>query len=255
MGGVAVTSSRTTHAVKLTALPAPGDRPLSRVELIGRGGRVLWARDGFPGGTIEISMPGLAERGYLLARVLATDATSREWRQPSRVAVGNPVTLHPAGCDFERPAVTRARIRVLPRSPFAGGEIRFEAMDGALLGRASAAAGTVVETLPATGRLTLVARDGRRRTDYLLNANAALQSIQRYLYRGRFLRDFPHAQSGEVPAEAWQLDAFAAALREVSLEYGSVDLRERPATGIAVPGRALEEAVYAGTRANGGATT
>lgn len=219
MGDVAPTSAGQAHTVEITAFPHPGGGPLDRVELIGRGGAVLWSRDGFPGGTIVLRVPGMAECGYLLARVRSDDSGCADWRQPARVAVGNPIYLHPEGAGFEKPAVTDVEVTILPHSPFAGGELRFEAMNGELLSTAVASAGIYRETLPATARLTLVARDGRRRTDYLLNANQELQSVQRYLYRGRFLRDFPDARSGEVPLAAWQLDKFAEALRAVRLTY------------------------------------
>jgi hypothetical protein len=58
-----------------------------------------------------------------------------------------------------------------------------------------------------------------RRTEYLANANPGLQAAQRHLYRGRFLLDFPSLTAGELPPEAWRLDDFAAALRQVSLVY------------------------------------
>ena len=73
--------------------------------------------------------------------------------------------------------------------------------------------------MPAGGRVTLRDSDGRRRTDYLLNANSALQTVQRYLYRGRFLRDFPSLQPGELPSQAWQIDRYVEAMREVELTY------------------------------------
>lgn len=217
-GSAAPTSRAAIHRILLTALPRPGGGPLDRVELIGRGGRVLWSEEGFAGGALELRAVGLAERGYLVARVLASLPARCGWREPSQVAVTGPVYLHPPGAGFEPPARTRVTLSVDSTSPFAGGEARFEAMDGALLGRAAARPGKIVEMLPASGRLTLTAPDGRRRTDYLLNANPALLDAERYLYRGRFLIDFPSARPGEVPTAAWRLDAFARALNEVRLD-------------------------------------
>jgi hypothetical protein len=110
------------------------------------------------------------------------------------------------------------QIAIRPGSAFEGGEIRFEGRDGELLGSARAS-GSIRETLPANGRVTLVATAGQRRTDYLINANAPLTDVQRYLYRGRFLLDFPTLTPGEVPVSAWRLDAFADALRQANLVY------------------------------------
>jgi hypothetical protein len=219
MGDIARTSRQQAHTVQITALPQADTVLLGRVELIGPGGQVLWNTEGFTGGTITLRISGLVKRGYLVARILASDSSCQDWRQPSRVAVSNPVYLHPFGSGFEAPALTAVTVTILPDSPFAGGEILFETMRGEWLSRTVTSVGTYQETLPASGRLTLVGRDGQRRTDYLLNANPALQAVQRYLYRGRFLRDFPDARSGEIPLAAWQLDHYSEAMHAVSLTY------------------------------------
>jgi hypothetical protein len=219
MGDVAPTSRDQTHRVAIDARPAPGQDVLGRVELLGRGGRVLWRRDEWRGGRVELSMPGLAERGYLVARAFGPESTGAKWREVRRTAVSNPVYLHPRGESFNQPATTRVHVMIRPDSPFAGGEVRFESIDGTLLGSATPARGSLKETLPASGRVTLVSTDGRSHTHYLVNANPALQAAQRYLYRGRFLLDFPNLQPGEVPPEAWRIDRFADAMRELRLTY------------------------------------
>jgi hypothetical protein len=92
-------------------------------------------------------------------------------------------------------------------------------MAGELIGGTIATIGSRTETLPASGRVTLVAPDGQCRTDYLINANAPLQAVQRYLYRGKFLLDHPTLQPGELPPPVWQFDRYVEAMREMTLTY------------------------------------
>jgi hypothetical protein len=44
-------------------------------------------------------------------------------------------------------------------------------------------------------------------------------ALQRHLYRGRFLRDFPACDQGDVPPTAWKIEEFREALRTVELAY------------------------------------
>ena len=138
-------------------------------------------------------------------------------RRP-RYAITNPVYLHPAGQTFNRPATTRLRLRLRGDSPFIGGTLRLESATGERLDEHQARAGTLDMNVPASARWTLVQPNGQSRTEYLINANTQLLDLQRYLYRGRFLRDFPSAKSGEVPVEAWRLNEHAEAMRELTVE-------------------------------------
>jgi len=217
MGGVVTTGANISHIIRITVMPAGGKR-IGRVEIIGRGGEILWAQNEVDGPTVELTLPGSDVRGYFIARVFGAGSSPADWRGVRDFAITNPVYLHPRGTAFEKPMTTSVTVTIRPDSPFAGGEIHFESTDGELLGKA-AAVGTTRETLPADGRLTLISRDGARKTDYLVNANRKLQDLQRYLYRGRFLKDFPSAKAGDVPVEAWRLDDFASTLRQVELEY------------------------------------
>ncbi len=218
MGEVAATASHTTHRIRIMAYPAPGKARLGKLELLGRGGRVIWQRENFGGGTIEVDLPGLNERSFLVARVFGSDVDPSRWREVKQIAVSNPVYLHPQGHGFTPAMRTAVQLTIREDSPFQGGQIRFEAMNGELLQSASAR-GKISEALPASGRITLISPDGKRRTDYLANANPAVQKAQRYLYRGRFLADFPGLQAGEVPPETWRLDDFRSALEGAELSY------------------------------------
>jgi hypothetical protein len=217
MGEAAETAADRTHKVEITALPRAGAEGLGRIELLGRGGETLWTDRGPAGGTFRLGVPGAATAGYLIARVLG--ATPGGAPDNQQVAVSNPVYLHPRGTGFPAPATTAVKLTIRHGSPFEGGEVRMETAGGKLLHKAQAWAGTLTETLPASGRVTLV-RPGRpSRTDYLANSNPRVIALQRYLYRGRFLRDFPTAKSGAIPPQAWKVEEFREAMREVELTY------------------------------------
>jgi len=217
MGQVVRTGPEVIHQVEVTVCGTCGAERLARVELLGRGGTVLWHRDDVEGGTIKLPLPGLAQRGYLVAQVFQDDPGN--WREVKSFAVSNPVYLHPAGTGFEAPATTAVQMNIHDGSPVIGAEIRLEAMNGELLGTTIARAGQISQSMPASGRVTIVSTDGRSQTQYLVNANARLMDVQRYLYRGRFLRDFPSLTPGDVPVEAWRMDHYVEAMRAMTLEY------------------------------------
>ncbi len=219
MGQVTQTAPDQVHEVEIEAYAQRPDEALGKVELVGRGGQVVWQTDDFKGGVVRVRVEGLGGRGYLIARAFGQADGSRGWRSIRQVAISNPVYLHPRGTDFTQPMQTRLTLRIGEGSPFAGGQIRFEDMYGQTLDKVAARAGSYGLVMPASGRVTLIMPDGTRRTDYLVNANRRLMDVQRYLYRGRFLRDFPGLQPGEVPPEAWRLDDYAEALRAVELDY------------------------------------
>lgn len=217
-GDVVASGRRHRHLITITARPASHFDRLERVELVGRGGEVLWSGAHLDG-TVDVDMDGVDQCGYLVVRAMG--AVSHYKGKPNRrahYAISNPVYLHPSGQSFARPAQTRLTLRFAEGSEWIGGDVCFESADGSLLGRARITSGEIVETLPASARFTL-RRDGQiAKTEYLINANARLLDLQRYLYRGRFLRDFPTARSGEVPVAAWRLNEHFDAMRELTLE-------------------------------------
>lgn len=217
MGQAVGTGPNLAHDVEITAHATSGEDRLARVELLGHGGAMLWHRDQLAGGTFKLRIPGLSRRGYLIARVFQDQPEN--WRKVQSFAVSNPVYLHPAGTSFEAPATTALQLHIHDGSPIIGTEMRLEAMNGDLLASSIARAGQINETMPASGRITMVGTDGFSQTQYLVNANAKLMAVQRYLYRGRFLKDFPSLKSGEVPPEAWRIDRYVEAMRDVTLEY------------------------------------
>ncbi|MBQ2625570.1 MAG: hypothetical protein IJG18_10805 [Kiritimatiellae bacterium] len=85
-----------THKVEVFAWPADGEKTLSRVQLLGRGGKVLAEKRDFAGGRISWTIAGDAEGGWLVARVFGeNDADFAEKRQQivKHCALTNPVWL------------------------------------------------------------------------------------------------------------------------------------------------------------------
>jgi hypothetical protein len=222
MGEAVETAADRTHRVEVTALPSEGGGALGRVELVGRGGQVLWAEERVAAGTVRLAMPGSPAAAYVLVRVFGAGADGKPDRR--QVAVGNPVYLHPRGSGFPAPAVTKVRVTIRHGSPFEGGEVRVETAAGELLHKAQAWAGTMAETAPANGRVTVTPPGGPganrpSRTDYLVNANPRVIALQRYLYRGRFLRDYPNTSPGDIPPKAWKIEELRDAMAAVDLAY------------------------------------
>lgn len=220
-GQTTETAADRMHRVRIIAGSGNGQSTLGRVELLGRGGEVLWARDNVPSGVLELEVPGLKQRGYLLARVFGEGESSvgMHWRDVERIAVSNPVYLHPRGQNFAAPTGTVVTLRFVANSPYLGGRITFETANGHSLGQGCIREGVIHEVLPASGRFTLTKTDGSQETRYLINSNQRLQKVQRYLYRGRFLQDFPDLQPGELPPHLWQFDRYAEAMQQVELTF------------------------------------
>ena len=219
MGQVAPTAADRIHRVVVEVHGThPGDG-VGRLQLVGAGGHILWQRNHFDGGRLEFAMPGLAARGYLIARVFGVGDENRFWRDVRSFAVSNPVYLHGPGEGFNAPATTQTEIVIDAASEFVGGELHCETAGGQRLSVDTVSAGTIRVAMPASGRVRIISPTGRVRTDYLVNANAPLQDALRYLYRGRFLEDRPELQPGEVPPEVWPWERIAAAMAQVRLVY------------------------------------
>jgi hypothetical protein len=218
MGDVAPASDDRIHDVEIEAYAAPGQPQKLRIELLGSGERVIRSWDNHPGGLIRFQLPGTNARGYVVAQVFG-NADAHSWRDHRQFATSNPVYLHPRGSTFNAAATTLVILQLRSDSPYRGGEIRFENAAGELLLSLAARRGVMAEELPASGRVTLLGPTGERRTDYFVNSNPQLLAVQRYLYRGRFLLDFPSLQPGELPTEAWRLDRYIDAMRQLRLTY------------------------------------
>ncbi len=85
-----------THAIEVFAWPAKGEKTLSRVQLLGRGGRILAEKRDFAGGKISWKLAGDADGGYILARVFGEhdgDYAAKPQQQVRQCALTNPVWL------------------------------------------------------------------------------------------------------------------------------------------------------------------
>jgi hypothetical protein len=208
--------SAAEHRVRITALPAPGERRLRLVELVGPGGAELVRRDDFAGGIIELACAGGRTPGWLLVRAYGEhedpDAVSQ--KAIRRFALSNPVYLGEAGA---RPAAeTVLDLRAQPGSPWAQAAIGIESADGVPLDDAGALDGDRRIAMPAGARLRLV-RDGRQLLLYPAMENADVQRRLRFLHEGHFLRRWPGLRPGELPPEAFDLEGMRTALERCQI--------------------------------------
>lgn len=84
------------HKVEVFAWPAGGEKALSRVQLIGRGGKILAEKTGFAGGRIEWELTGDDAGGYLVARAFGErdgDYARKRQQLVKHCALTNPVWL------------------------------------------------------------------------------------------------------------------------------------------------------------------
>ncbi len=84
------------HKVEVFAWPAKGEKALSRVQLLGRGGRIIAEKTDFAGGCIRWTVTGDAAGGYLVARVFGEndgDYMTKRQQVVKHCAITNPVWL------------------------------------------------------------------------------------------------------------------------------------------------------------------
>lgn len=212
MGGTVKTRCGATHRVRIEAWPAPEETCLSRLELIGRGGRVLAAIPHFAGGMIEIGLDGEDRPGWILARAWGErdNPDSRDQQAMRSFAITNPVYLA-HGTPFGQ-VRCNYRLQVSECSPWAGGEVSFTDPAGIVLERASLRAGsTVACTLPGNARAVLAAR-GRRHAFFIASEDRRVQALTRRLWAGEFLASRGDLRPGEVPAADFMIDDIRQAL-------------------------------------------
>lgn len=215
MGSVAETSGMHLHDVRIKAWPRAGHETLGLIELIGKGGKVIWSEQNTPGGEFRIQVPGRKTAGYLVVRVFgAGEGPGMAPRDVEQFAVTNPVYLHPKGHHFPAPLISEVSIRFKTGNPFVGGKLRIESAFGDIIEEHRIRQGNLKCRIPASGRVTLNVDGQRPATHYLINANPEVTRLQQYLYRGQFLRDWPGFQPGDVPPEAFAIRRFARAMKK-----------------------------------------
>ena len=207
------------HRARVVAWPAPGESVLSRVELLGPGGAVLACAENFPGGTVEFDVEGDANGGWLVARAFGEhdgDYAAKRQQETKHCALTNPVRLLAPHTPRPSPVRTQVRLRA---GAAAGAPLRLVAADGAeLWSRTLPAEGLEFDASP-TARLEIGRPGGAPpRVLPLAAANRRVRDLMDYLGRGRFLRDFPGCEPGQVPVAAFRLDEFRTALETLELD-------------------------------------
>jgi hypothetical protein len=208
-----------THRVRLTAWPAPGEAALSRVELLGKGGRLLASVERFAGGTIAFDVAGDADGGYVLGRAFGEhDSPAETCQQRIRhCALTNPVWLDTPRSPRLAAVETALSIVVAAGSPAHGAVFRVKDAGGELLEDGTLRGGRTDLRVPGGARLELRQSDGFCRDIPLAMANPRVREHIEYLADGHFLRDSPHRVPGDVSVEAFRFAAVRDALTAMSL--------------------------------------
>ena len=200
------------HRASVTAFPAPEEKVLARVELLGRSGDILAAIDDFPGGTIIIDVTDDTTGGYLIARAFGENDGDYAIKPQQRVrhcAITNPVWLRTPG--FAPPLPVATRVTLFPGDA-AGGRLRILAANGDELETATIPAEPATLTIPASARLEVLRPDGRFREIPVAMANGRVRALMDYLADGHFREDYVGLAPGEVPAAAFKFDEMREAI-------------------------------------------
>lgn len=195
------------HRGRLTALPAPGENVLSRVELIGRGGSVLALATNFTGGTIEFDVAG---DGYLLARAFGEhdDHAADRHQSIRHCALTNPVYF--GATDFQ-PVRTQLEVTATTATPFTLLDAAGAPLESGTLH------GTTFFDVNPLWRLR-VEQPGRPVRDIpIAMANAELRRHIDYLADGHFRDANPGIPDGDIPVEAFRFDEIKTALARQTL--------------------------------------
>lgn len=210
MGSVVRTQPGKAHRIAIEAYPAPGQSALGRIELVGKGGAVVFRKDAFPGGTIECELDGASGAGYLVARVFG------QGDDPNGAvrfhAVTNPVYLQPAGFRLGT-ASTSFRIRVARDSRWVGGEIEFQTPAGSLILRHPVTAGTIEDSVPADARMVVRTTGMRALSFFIATENPEVEKLIQPLVHGEFRREHPGLKGSEVPVQAFRLPELREAVK------------------------------------------
>ncbi|WP_432799181.1 hypothetical protein [Poriferisphaera sp. WC338] len=187
---------------------------LDLVELVGRDGHVWWSQKDVPTGSVSIQLPPIERRDYLVAQAFSQRKSNGRYRD---VAITAPIYLLPQGTSLAKPMISSVNLSIQSNSIFRDGEISFESALGESYEKGRVTGDTICQAMPANGRITLTAKNGHKSIIYLINANTRLQEIQQYLYRGRFLRNFPTLEHGDIPVKAWHLQDYRNAMENFSI--------------------------------------
>lgn len=219
MGSRLISADGQSHAATVDVRALDGKK-LARLELLSKGGNVIRTIEQPADGQHTFTLPGSNQPGYIIARVFGEGdlPESKPARGINQFAITNPVYLRPTGWKPIGPTTTEFNLTVAPDSRYAGGQVAFEDATGNKLDQAALLAGkTITAVLPASGRFVLTDTHGLSSRHYLINANPQVTELQRYLYRGRFRKDYPDMVPGDVPHQAFQLAKFKEAMARLRI--------------------------------------
>ncbi len=219
MGSHLASGAGSTHKVVLTAWPAPREKLLSRVELLGRGGKVLAHVNGFAGGTLEFDVVGDEDGGYLVGRTFGEhDSPSGQAQQKIRhCALTNPIYLDSLLTHKHQPIKTELTVEIATNSPAVGAAFSLLSAGGDLLQKGVFKNRETCFTVNPCSRLKVDYRDGRIRDIPIAMANAEVRKHINYLADGDFLKDWQGLKPGEVPVPAFRFDEMRKALESQRL--------------------------------------
>lgn len=212
MGSSVNTSQAANHRVHIKAFEPDGEKQLT-LQLRTGYEEIVWQYDAFPGGEADIMIPGSDTRRYLVAMAFGRDGSHRD------VAISNPVYLEPAGFSPPAPVETEVRIEFRGDSHWIDGVLRLQNPGGNDITSYQIRCGTLSVAIPADSRLLLQSSAGAEEILYLMNINPRLQDMQRYLYRGRFLIDYPGCKPGEIPYAAFNLRAAEQEMSQIAIVF------------------------------------
>ncbi len=203
---------------KVEAYPVPGQKKISRLDLIGRGGEVLATVADFTGGILEFEIEVGGLPGYVIARTLGEgdDIDALSQKSIRHAAFSNPVYIRKKGFEF-KPVTTKCSFKISAGCGWNGGKMVFETSSGEQIESRKMKSGTFKIELPASARVRLIKSGEEEKMFYIAMANEKLHKHFRYLHNGEFLKDYPGLRPGEVPAEAFRFQQVRDAMSEFSV--------------------------------------
>lgn len=216
-GSVALSQSGPRKTCRITAAPAPGESTIGVLRLVSNVGSELWRIHGFAGGAVDIEVSldelGESESRYLIAQAFGegTDPETTPAEEIERFATTNPLYLRPNRGAGPQAMTTTVEMTCRSTSPWLGGTATVLSARGEELFDRALSRITTFEA-PADSVVQLATPDGYAVKRQLLSLNEAAIDLQRYLYRGRFTRDYANASPRDVPVDAFRLEEVRAAL-------------------------------------------
>jgi hypothetical protein len=217
MGSVVRTGQGKRHKLRIEAYPAP-NRRLGRIEIIGKHGTVLSAKENFSGGVLEYEVPGRGEPDYLVVRAFGSgDDPLHDPGHVRYLAISNPVYLWPQGF-HPQAARTACTLRIASGSKWIGGSLEFQTADGQPIRREPIHAGIISGPVPADSRIVLAKKGLQPRMFYIAMENTDVEKEISYLNSGEFRKDYPDLPQSVVPPQAFHLDSLRQVLKRFEYE-------------------------------------